>query len=54
MENSFDYDKIDFDNIPEQDRFWIFTLLMFAFANDKDLDRLQKLKERIEKELDKQ
>lgn len=43
-----------FDSMDEDQKFWAFILLMLAFGKEKDMNKLREMKERIDKELDKQ
>lgn len=43
-----------FDSMNEDQKFWAIVLLMLAFGTEKDMNKLREMKERIDKELDKQ
>lgn len=51
MEEKFDLEKIDFKNIPEENRIWILLLLLFSFWGEKDLDKLERIKNKLQDDL---
>ena len=51
MEKDFDLEKIDFKNIPEEKRIWFLLLLLFSFWGEKDIDKLERMKNKLQNDL---
>ena len=51
MKVNFDYENIDFDSMTEEQRTWLFILLIFSFATDKDKEKLERIKNVLEAKL---
>jgi hypothetical protein len=43
-----------FESMTEDQKFWAIIILMLSFSTEKDMEKLRKMKENLEKELDKQ
>lgn len=54
MENGFDYDKIDLDKVPEKDRPWILIFLLLFLDKEKEPEKAEEIKKKIEEMLNKQ
>ena len=51
MEEKFDLEKIDFKNIPEENRIWVLLLLLFSFWGEKDVEKLERIKNKLQNDL---
>ena len=40
-----------FDSMNEDQKFWAIILLILAFGNEKDMNKLREMKEKVESEL---